>query len=356
MVPGLAVAAELRSRGHEVVFFGTKTGLEAKLVPAAGYRIEWIEAGGVNRVDWRTLVQTAWRLPKGAVRAWSLLGRIRPAAVFSLGGYVAAPVMAAALVRRAPLVAMEPNAMPGLANRIVGRWIRRALLGLPEAAAWFPRGRSEVTGVPVRDAFFAIRPKPPGEVFSVLITGGSQGSRTLNRAFRESWPLFRPAAGRFRIVHQCGPAAAAELSRDFAATGLSGEVSPFLADIPAAFAEADLIVGRSGASAVAEIAAAGKPAVLVPFPFAADDHQRRNAESLVNAGAAVLVPDAEMSGERLFQEISRAASDRERLEKMGVCARSMARPGAAARAADVLEAIAGRRQETVDTAAQSRNN
>lgn len=356
VVPGLAVAAELKARGHEVVFFGTKAGIEAKLVPAAGYRIEWIEAGGVNRVDWRTLAQSAWRAPRGVARAWGRLGRIQPAAMFSLGGYVAAPVMAAAALRGVPLVILEPNAMPGLANRIAGRRARRVLLGMAEAAAWFPEGRSEVSGVPVREAFFSIRPKRPGEVFRVLILGGSQGSRTLNRAFRESWPLFRAQRGRYRIVHQCGSAEAAELARDFEGSGVDGQVVPFIGDVPGAFAEADLVVSRAGASAVAELAAAGKPSVLAPYPFSADDHQRKNAEAFVRAGAAVLAPDAELSGERLFREIERAAGDPQGLERMGAAARRLARPGAARRAAEVLEEIAGEGCGTVDTALRSRNN
>jgi UDP-N-acetylglucosamine--N-acetylmuramyl-(pentapeptide) pyrophosphoryl-undecaprenol N-acetylglucosamine transferase len=198
--------------------------------------------------------------------------------------------------------------------------------------------------LPVREEFFAIPPKPRGEKFTVLITGGSQGSHTLNQAARQSWPLFRAAGLPVRIVHQSGqqggPAACDELRAAFAETGLDGEVLPFIADMPAAFAQADLVVCRSGAGAVAELAAAGKPSILSPFPFAADQHQLRNAEAFVRAGAARLVQDREMTGERLFETVAKLAADPGVLERMGNAARRMAHPGAARRAAEVLEEVA----------------
>jgi UDP-N-acetylglucosamine--N-acetylmuramyl-(pentapeptide) pyrophosphoryl-undecaprenol N-acetylglucosamine transferase len=196
-----------------------------------------------------------------------------------------------------------------------------------------------VTGVPVRAEFFKIPTKPPGEELTVLITGGSRGSRTLNQAFSASWPLFKKEGVRVRFLHQSGVDAHAELTRRFSESGLPGSVEPFIADMPAAFAEADLIVCRSGANAIAELAAAGKPAILVPFPFAADDHQKKNAEALVRAGAARLVEDRDMNGERLFAEVIELARHREMLTRMGEAARTLAHPGAAVRAASVLEEL-----------------
>ncbi len=343
VVPSLAVARELASRGHEVFFIGTRLGLEAKLVPAAGFGIEWIETGAWQRVSWMRRARTLWQIPAGFGRAWRVLARRRVSAVFSLGGYVAAPVVAAALARRVPVVVMEPNAMPGMVNRLAGRFVARALLGFEEARAWFPAGRAEVTGVPVRAEFFSLRAAPDREEMTVLITGGSRGSRTLNEAFRQSWPLFQRAGAAVRFRHQAGVDAQPELARAFAATGLAGQVEVFIADMPAAFAGADLVVGRSGANAVAELAAAGKPSILVPFPFAADDHQRKNAEALVRAGAARLVDDGHMNGQRLFDEVLELAQDRPQLARMGQAARGLAHPEAAMRTANVLEEVVGRR-------------
>jgi UDP-N-acetylglucosamine--N-acetylmuramyl-(pentapeptide) pyrophosphoryl-undecaprenol N-acetylglucosamine transferase len=248
----------------------------------------------------------------------------------------------AALLARLPVVVMEPNAVPGFTNRVIGRFVYRALISFPETARFFPRGKTEITGLPVRQEFFSLPPQPPGGPPTVLITGGSQGSRTLNRAARESWPLFVRAGTPVRIVHQAGPAAFAELRDQFAKTGLEGEVVPFIQDMPAAFAAADLVVCRSGAGSVSELAAAGKPSVLVPFPFAADDHQTRNAEVVERAGGARLVPDAEMSGLKLFSLISELIGAPETLARMAEAARKFAKPGAARRAAEVLEEAAAR--------------
>jgi UDP-N-acetylglucosamine--N-acetylmuramyl-(pentapeptide) pyrophosphoryl-undecaprenol N-acetylglucosamine transferase len=262
-------------------------------------------------------------------------------AVFSMGGYVAGPPVMAALLRRVPVVVMEPNAVPGFTNRVIGRFVSRALISFPETAAYFPKGRAETTGLPVREEFFHIVYKPRGGTLNLLITGGSQGSRTLNRAASESWPLFRKAGLPVRIVHQSGPGGFEQLREEFAKSGLEGEVVPFIADMPAAFAAADLVVCRSGAGAVSELAAAGKPAILVPFPFAADDHQTRNAEAIERAGAARMVRDDQMNGEKLAAVVADLAGSSEALERMGEAARRFARPGAARRAAEILEELAG---------------
>jgi len=197
-----------------------------------------------------------------------------------------------------------------------------------------------VTGLPVREEFFAIAPKPAQAEFTILITGGSQGSQRLNNAARQSWPMFRDAGLPVRFVHQTGLAMHQELQAEFAKTGLSGEVQPFIQDMPAAFTEADLVVCRAGAGAVSELAAAGKPSILIPFPFAADDHQLKNAQAFERAGAAVLSLDREWTGERFFEIAAAFCRDRERLQTMGENARKLAHPGAARRAAQILIDIA----------------
>lgn len=335
VIPALAVARELRVRGHEVRFIGTRRGIEAKLVPAAEFPIDWIEIGGLNRVGLRRSLETLAELPWSIWHAARLLDSMKPTAVFSMGGYVAGPVLLAALWKRLPVVAMEPNAIPGFTHRRLAPFIARALVSFEETAKWFPEGRAEVTGRPVGDEFFAIAPRIRGSVLTILITGGSQGSRTLNRAAEESWPLWKK--GAVRLIHQTGPAAYQEIAERFRASGVEGCVVAFLDDMPKAFADADLIVSRSGGT-VSEIAAAGKPSILVPLPTAADQHQLRNAEAFEKAGAARLVPDAEMNGPRLVEEVERLTGE---LEKMGAAARSLARPGAARRAAEVLESFLG---------------
>jgi UDP-N-acetylglucosamine--N-acetylmuramyl-(pentapeptide) pyrophosphoryl-undecaprenol N-acetylglucosamine transferase len=233
---------------------------------------------------------------------------------------------------------MEPNAIPGLTNRHVGRFATRALLNFPEASKFFPSGKSVITGLPVRPEFFAIRPKTREATITVLITGGSQGSRRLNEAARASWNYFRESKFPIRFIHQTGVNGYEALAKKFAETGLEGELVPFIDDMPAAFARADLVIGRAGAGALAELAAAGKPAILVPLPSATDDHQLRNAEAFTKAGAAQLVLDSQMDGGRLFEEVGRLSSQPAVLKRMGDQARKFAHPEAARQAADLVEA------------------
>jgi len=336
VIPALAVARELRERGHAVRFIGTERGIEAKLVPAADFPLEWIQIGGLNRVGFVRTAETLVELPSSIWQAARVLQRARPAAVFSTGGYVAGPVLLAALWKRIPVVIMEPNAIPGFTHRKLARFVARALVSFPATAGWFPEGRIEVTGLPVRPEFFSIPPKAQGPELTVLITGGSQGSRTLNRAAEESWPLWR---GGVRLIHQTGRAAFQELEPKFKKANVPGEIHPFLDDMPAAFAAADVIVSRAGMGAVSELAAAGKPSILIPLPTASDNHQLRNAEALADAGAARLIPDAEWSGTRLVEEVQKLASQPDSVVRMGQAARAFAKPDAARRAADALESF-----------------
>jgi len=335
--PALAVARELRARGHLVRFIGTRRGLESKLVPPEDFPIEWIEIGGLNRVGLRRTLATLAELPFSVWTAARMLDKPRPAAVFSTGGYVAGPVLLAALWKRLPVVVMEPNVIPGFTHRRLAPFITRALVSFPETARWFPKDRAEVTGLPIREEFFRVPAKPRGAKLTVLITGGSQGSRTLNRAVEESWPLW--SRGNVRLIHQTGAAAYSEIAPRFQTAAVDGEVTAFLTDMPQAFAEADLVVSRAGMGAVSELAAAGKPSILVPLPTASDQHQLRNAQAFERAGAARLVLDSELTGARLVKEVLRLAGEPGTLEKMGAAARGFAKPGAAERAADILEAL-----------------
>lgn len=352
VIPALAVARELRARGHEVFFVGTARGAEARLVPAAGFPLEQIVIGGLQGLGILKKVTSAFQLISATWHQRRAFRAKRPDAVFSMGGYVAGPPVLAALWAKIPVVVMEPNAMPGLTNRWIGKRVARALVSFPETRQWFAPGRSEVTGLPVREEFFHLPRKSAG-IFTVLVTGGSQGSRTLNNAARAAWPLFRQAGLPVRLIQQTGPRMFDELASEFAATGLDGRVSAFLDDMPAAFAEADLVICRAGAGAVSELAAAAKPAVLIPFPFATDDHQLRNAQALEAAGAARLYRDREWTGQQMFDTISGFLQHREQLAEMAEKARALARPGAAQRAADVLEQIAAK---AIDSPAISRNN
>ena len=262
--PALAVARVLKGRGHNLLFIGTQNGMEARLVPEAGFDIQFVRIGGLNRVGLVKQIRSLTQLPFGIAAAVSLLRKFRAEAVFSTGGYAAGPVMLAAALLGIPLVVMEPNTVPGFANRKIAGRVYRALLGFEKTSRFFPAGRSEVTGLPVRPEFFSLTHQP-SDRFTILITGGSQGSRTLNRASKESWPYFRSGRWPMRIVHQTGAKDHEALAREFTFAGVTGEVVPFIKDMSAAFASADIVVGRAGAGGVNEIAAAGMASILVPL-------------------------------------------------------------------------------------------
>lgn len=320
--------------------------MEARLVKEAGYDMAYVRATGLNRVGIRQQLATALHLPASIAAARKLLREFQAHAVFSMGGFVAGPVMAAAVLSSTPLVVMEPNAIPGFANRRVANHVYRALVGFEPTRSLFPPSRAEVTGVPVRSAFFDVQPKQHG-TFTVFITGGSRGARTLNRAAKESWRFFAEQHSPIRLILQAGFAEHENLVQEFARTGLDGAVVPFVRDMATAFGDADLVIARSGAGSVNEIAAAGMPSVLVPFPFAADNHQQKNAETLAAAGAARMVLDREMNGERLFQEVQALQASLLEREQMRKAVRQFAHPGAAERAADVLEEAAQSKQSRV---------
>ena len=323
VIPGLEVAAELRRRGHECVMVGTERGMENRLVPLAGFALEKLRIGPLNRVSLLRRLRTAIELPRSLWEAHVLLVKHRPAVVLSLGGYASGPLALAAALSGLPLIAMEPNAYPGLANRLAARWVRRALLGFDDAVRYFPSGRSEVIGVPIRREFFDLPRKEHVGPATVLVTGGSQGSGTLNDATVEAVRFWSEKGfpGGIQVIHQTGSPQYNEIRDEYESLSASREVSveavPFLDDMPAAFARADLIISRAGASALAELSASGKASILVPFPFAADDHQMRNAQAMASSGAARVVADADWTGERMVQEVGGVLGAPGRLESDG---------------------------------------
>ena len=332
VIPALAIAEELRQRGHEAAFVGTARGLETRLVPKAGFPLHLVKIGAFNRVSMATRLTTLLRLPLSVLGAMRILRGFGAQVVIGVGGYAAAPATMAAVLLRIPVVLFEPNVVPGFANRVVAGYAANAAVHFAQTGKWFPR--FEVTGVPVRPQFFALperRITPP----SLLVFGGSQGARALNRNLRESAAeLLRRIPG-LKIVHQTGEREFEELRAFYESAGLAVEARAFLDDMAQRFADADLIICRSGASTVAEIAAAGKCALFVPFPGAADDHQLRNAELLAKSGAALLIPESELTAERFVQETAALLGNSARLADMGEKAHALAHRDAAAHVAEM---------------------
>jgi len=347
VIPALAIANELKkSYGAEVLFIGTARGIENRLVPAAGYPLQLVRVGALKNVSLMTRAKTAFDLPRAVWDAGRMLNEFAPDVVIGVGGYASGPAMLAAVVKHIPTLAFEPNVVPGFANRVVARFVSGAAVHFEETAKYFRH--AEVTGVPVRQAFFEIPVlinKKRGGIPTLLVFGGSQGAHAINEAMIRCLPELQRQAPGIHIIHQTGERDYNDALTAYRGLGESAEVFKFIEDMPAAFARADLVVCRSGASTVAEITAAGKPAIFVPFPRAADDHQRVNAEALARSGAAVVVEESKLEGVWLAETIAALLGDPRRLQMMSEAARSLAHPNAARDIAAMAARVAGLEQD-----------
>ena len=339
LFPGLAVVdAMARRRAVELVFIGSERGIESRVVPKLGHRLHLLPVRALRGQNAAGTLAAAFQVPVSVATAWRILGDVRPDLVLGVGGYASAPAALAAWARRIPTVLLEQNAMPGMTNRLLGRIADRVCVNFPETARYFPPERTVETGNPVRLTAPAPAPRTSRE-FSVLVFGGSAGARRLNEVGVEAFARLAAEGNAPRIVHQAGHAEADAVTARYRERGVAADVRPFIDDMPTAYAAADLVVCRAGASTLAELTALGKPAILVPYPFAADDHQRRNAEALVARGAAVMILDREISAEKLAVEISSLRDDPTRLRAMAEAAKSLGRPDAAEKVVDVCLAL-----------------
>jgi UDP-N-acetylglucosamine--N-acetylmuramyl-(pentapeptide) pyrophosphoryl-undecaprenol N-acetylglucosamine transferase len=339
--PGLAIAGELRRRdpSREILFLGADSGLETRLVPQAGFTLKTFRLGGIAGRSSTQRVAAVARAFSAVVRCSAMFVKRRPSVVVGVGGFVSGPAMTAALALRVPTMIQEQNAVPGLTNRWLGRWVDRIALSFPGSQAAFG-GSGTVTGNPVRAPFFDIAPwaGPRGRL-RLLIFGGSRGARSLNRAAIDSLPLLSDVKDRLAIVHQTGEAGLPEAQAAYAASGFEAQALAFIDDMPARLEAADLVVCRAGAGTVFELAAAGRASVLVPYPYAAGRHQDRNAEWMARTGASIVVPDAEMTGARLTAIVRESLAAPDSLASRARAARTLARPEAAADIASLAESL-----------------
>ncbi len=324
--PALALARRLREESIEVIWLGTRRGIEARLVPAQGIPIEWLSIGGLRGKGMATRLAAPWRLAVALWQALRVMWRRRPSVVVGLGGFVTGPGGVAAWLTRRPLVIHEQNAIAGFTNRSLAHLAREVLEAFPGS---FSAGvRTRAIGNPVRREIAAL-PAPAERLGArkgpvrLLVIGGSQGAVRLNTVV--PYALARVTGIRFDVRHQAGERWYEACRQSYADAGVAAQVTAFIDDMAEAYAWADLAVCRSGALTVSELAAAGLGAVLVPFPAAVDDHQTYNARYLVRAGAAVLMADRELTAERLAAELERLCADRTRLIDMAGKARSLAR-------------------------------
>ena len=341
--PALAVARVLKRRSHGVVWLGTERGLEGRVVPAAGISTEWITVQGLRGKGAFALLVAPFQLLRALYQSLRVMAKHRPAAVLGMGGFVSGPGGVAAWLTRRPLIIHEQNAIAGLTNRLLARLARVVLQAFP--GSFSPRVKAETVGNPVREDIAAL--EEPASRFAarsgplrLLVLGGSQGALALNRMVPEAIGLL-PAERRPEVRHQAGERTIATAREHYERSGIHAEVLPFIEDMAAAYGWADLVVCRAGALTVAELSAAGVPAIFVPFPAAVDDHQTANAKSMAEAGAAIIVQERDLAAESLASLLQEWLSSREELCARALKARALAQPKALDRIAELCLELAG---------------
>ena len=354
LFPGIAIADEVarRGNGNQILFVGTSRGIETRAVPAAGYALETLEVSGLKRVGLAATLRGLWRLPLAGIRSVRILRRFRPDVVVGVGGYASGPLVLAASLLGYATAIQEQNSVPGITNRILGRLVRAVLIAFDDAARFFPASKLKRLGNPVRHAIVTALEdasvKQAGKAASteglrILVVGGSQGARAVSDLVVDAVGKLASDGIAFSVVHQSGAADCERVEERYRSLGLRVHVTvrPFIDDMATAYAEADLVVARAGALTLAELAISGTPAILVPLPTAADDHQSKNAARFAEAGAARVLDQRKASADDLAQAIAELAKNEEKRSGMAKAMRTLARPRAAADIVDCLQSLAG---------------
>jgi UDP-N-acetylglucosamine--N-acetylmuramyl-(pentapeptide) pyrophosphoryl-undecaprenol N-acetylglucosamine transferase len=340
LFPGLAVAREFERRDSttEILFIGTTQGIEFRVLPKEGFSLETLPVRGIKGRGLRGWLDASYGVPASLSRSWSIIRKFRPDCVIGLGGYASGPVLLAAKLAGIRCAIMEQNLRPGFTNKLLGRWAHRVFTSYAATAEFFPGARAIQTGNPVRWQKLPALAKR--DKFSLLVFGGSAGARRINYAWVEALKNLADLKDELFIMHQTGPLDYAAIKDVYVTLPFDAEVTAFIDAMDEAYARADLIVCRAGATTVAELTAFGKAAILVPYPYAIYDHQRGNAQALQDQGAAEMILDQDLNGQILAEKIRGYLADRARIARMAAAARAVGRPDAAARIVDECYALA----------------
>jgi UDP-N-acetylglucosamine--N-acetylmuramyl-(pentapeptide) pyrophosphoryl-undecaprenol N-acetylglucosamine transferase len=336
LFPGIAVAEEFlaRDKDNEVLFIGTANGIEARVLPKLGYRLELIAVTGMRRKGKIEQLKGIAFLLKSYFQSKRILNGFRPDIVLGVGGYASGPVVLAAGSLPCRRFIHEQNALPGFTNKLLARFAEKAFISLEESECFFPAGKSSLTGNPLRREILRNVQLPQAgggsyETFNLLVFGGSAGAHSINMAMIDALPFLDEVKNRMAVIHQTGENDVEQVRACYRKEGFRAEVLPFIHNMAEAYRKADLVICRAGATTVAEVTACGKACIFIPFPYATDDHQRKNAEALVEKGAGFMLLNRDMTGDSLGHMIRELVDDRERLHIAGICARQLARPDAA---------------------------
>jgi UDP-N-acetylglucosamine--N-acetylmuramyl-(pentapeptide) pyrophosphoryl-undecaprenol N-acetylglucosamine transferase len=343
LFPGIALAEEVVTRHpkNDVVFVGTDRGLEARVVPANGFVFESIRSRGLKGMGPLKFLLGLFTLPLSFIESWRILRKYRPDVVVGVGGYSSGPVVMTAWLLRIPTALQEQNALPGFTNKVLGRFVDAAFVSFDEAKRFFPARRTHLLGNPIRRGLLEnfLRSKKPHDTFTLLVFGGSLGARGLNMRVIEALGVLAPFKDQIHIIHQTGKNDFEAVKRGYAEKGIDADIREFIDDMSSAYQSADLVICRAGATTLAELTVCKKASILVPFPHATDDHQAVNAKALVEAGAAIMFREEELTGEKLAAAILDLKNDPEKLRKMEKAAGLLGRPEAAREIADVLQQL-----------------
>jgi UDP-N-acetylglucosamine--N-acetylmuramyl-(pentapeptide) pyrophosphoryl-undecaprenol N-acetylglucosamine transferase len=335
----VSIREELRSKDPdcECRFIGTEKGMEMQILPPLEFPLETIQIGGLKNVGLAKTLKSLLQIPGSLFQAWKIVKGFRPSVIVGLGGYSSGPVVLVGSLAGFPSILIEPNVIPGLANRLVGRFVSGAAVAFPETGSYF-RTKASLTGIPVRPEFHQIEPKGQIDLpLNVLVFGGSRGSVDLNRMICESLPWLDPT--RFSIHHQTGAGDLDRVKRHYEDAHFPGILTAYMNDMPEQFRWSDLIISRAGACTVAEITAAGRPAILIPFPYAADDHQKKNALALQSRQAAIVLDQFQTTGQDLATHLNRLADNRGRLCVMAKASHGAAQRQSATRIIELMEKV-----------------
>jgi UDP-N-acetylglucosamine--N-acetylmuramyl-(pentapeptide) pyrophosphoryl-undecaprenol N-acetylglucosamine transferase len=320
LFPGIAIAEEFlrRNRGDRILFVGTNRGIEKRVLGNLGFLLQTIDVEGIKGKRWMKSLAAVLLIPMSLIQSFRIIRGFSPELVIGVGGYASGPVVLAACLMGIRTAIAEQNALPGLTNRILGKMVDRVFVSFAQTGRWFHSRKVMVSGNPIRQGFAAEmkQPKEPNRPFTLLVFGGSQGAHAINRSMLEALDDLEPLRDRMRILHQTGSKDRDAVANTYRTKGATAEVLPFITDMAAAYQTADLLVCRAGATSIAEITAAGKAAILIPFPAAVEDHQTKNAEVLVQAGAAEMIHEKELTGARLAATIRRYYESPELLREM----------------------------------------
>jgi UDP-N-acetylglucosamine--N-acetylmuramyl-(pentapeptide) pyrophosphoryl-undecaprenol N-acetylglucosamine transferase len=338
LFPGISIAEEFLKRDDQtrIIFIGTKKGIESKLLGQFGYELREIDIEGVKGRGIKALVKGAYQIPKSMWQSRSILKQFSPHIVVGVGGYASGPAVLAAHFMRIPTAIAEQNAIPGITNRILGNFADKIFVTYAQTLTYFPQEKVILSGNPVRAAFVVERSKEKEkkDYRQLLIFGGSQGAEAINKSIIDMLPQLQSMETKVHVLHQTGSRQLEEVKKAYVQSGIQAKVTPFIVDMAGAYADADLIICRAGATSLAEITAAGRAAILIPYPWAANDHQFKNAQALATEGAALMIPERELSGGKLFSAIDNLLRDEQKLCQMEENSLRMSRIDAAATIVD----------------------